>query len=213
MNISTDLTVWIGAFLTISIFSFLYRDNPLFRFAESVFIGVSTGYIFCINVFEVLEPKLLRNLGEGRVIYLVPLLLGILLFFRNRERYRWATSLPLVFFVGIYTGLNLVVYAKGYVLDQALASMAPLLVFDSGGEVNMTDTFNSLLMMLGVVSVSVYFLNGRSKRWCVTSARNVGAIYLMVAFGAAFGYTVMARVSLLIGRLNFLFSDWLGIVK
>ena len=27
---------------------------------------------------------------------------------------------------------------------------------------------------------------------------------LMVAFGAAFGYTVMARISLLIGRMGFL---------
>ena len=34
----------------------------------------------------------------------------------------------------------------------------------------------------------------------------------MVAFGASFGYTVMARVSLLIGRLEYLFSDWLGLL-
>jgi hypothetical protein len=32
----------------------------------------------------------------------------------------------------------------------------------------------------------------------------VGIWVLMVAFGASFGYTVMARISLLIGRVEFL---------
>jgi hypothetical protein len=35
----------------------------------------------------------------------------------------------------------------------------------------------------------------------------------MVAFGAGFGYTVMARISLLIGRMSFLLGDWLGIIE
>jgi hypothetical protein len=34
----------------------------------------------------------------------------------------------------------------------------------------------------------------------------------MVAFGAAFGYTVMARISLLIGRMQFLLGDWLHLM-
>ena len=35
----------------------------------------------------------------------------------------------------------------------------------------------------------------------------------MIAFGASFGYTVMARVSLLIGRIQFLLHDWLGVIQ
>jgi len=41
----------------------------------------------------------------------------------------------------------------------------------------------------------------------------IGIIFIMVGFGAAFGYTVMARISLLIGRLQFLLGDWLGIIQ
>jgi hypothetical protein len=36
--------------------------------------------------------------------------------------------------------------------------------------------------------------------------------YMMVFFGATFGYTVMSRVSLLIGRMEFLLGDWLGLL-
>jgi hypothetical protein len=35
----------------------------------------------------------------------------------------------------------------------------------------------------------------------------------MVGFGATFGYNVMGRISLLIGRFLFLFTDWLGFVQ
>jgi hypothetical protein len=35
----------------------------------------------------------------------------------------------------------------------------------------------------------------------------------MITFGASFGYTVMSRMSLLIGRIDFLFGDWLGMIR
>jgi hypothetical protein len=40
----------------------------------------------------------------------------------------------------------------------------------------------------------------------------VGVWFLMIAFGASFGYTVMARVSLLIARVQFLLRDWLHVL-
>jgi hypothetical protein len=30
----------------------------------------------------------------------------------------------------------------------------------------------------------------------------------MVSFGASFGYTIMARISLLIGRMDYLIVEW-----
>ena len=38
----------------------------------------------------------------------------------------------------------------------------------------------------------------------------VGIWFIMISFGAHFGYTVMGRVSLLIGRVQFLIEDWIG---
>src|SRR5687768_15727459 len=35
---------WAAALLTLAIFSFLFSDNPLFKLAEHIFIGVGTGY-------------------------------------------------------------------------------------------------------------------------------------------------------------------------
>ncbi|GAI60092.1 unnamed protein product, partial [marine sediment metagenome] len=41
---SKSIMVWIAAILTLSIYSFLYRDNIFYKFAEHLFVGVSVGY-------------------------------------------------------------------------------------------------------------------------------------------------------------------------
>ena len=48
--------IWIAAFLTLCIYSFLYRDNPFYRFAEYLFVGVSLGYSIVLNIHQGLYP-------------------------------------------------------------------------------------------------------------------------------------------------------------
>lgn len=68
---------------------------------------------------------------------------------------------------------------------------------------------NSLLIALGVFTSLFYFFFSVEQKGVLGGVSRVGIWFLMVAFGASFGYTVMARISLLIGRLQFLFGDWL----
>ena len=44
--------VWCIVLLTLSIFSYLYGDNPFYKAAEHIFVGVSAGYIFTITFEE-----------------------------------------------------------------------------------------------------------------------------------------------------------------
>ncbi len=53
-----DVGIWIGALLTLCIFSFLYRDNPLYKFAEHLFVGVSAGYFIVLRFWTVIVPNL-----------------------------------------------------------------------------------------------------------------------------------------------------------
>jgi len=69
--------------------------------------------------------------------------------------------------------------------------------------------FNSLFMWIGVFTGLVYFFFSVEHRGLMGGVSRVGIGILMITFGASFGYTVMARISLLIGRLQFLFGDWL----
>jgi hypothetical protein len=55
--------VWVGAILTLGILSFLYKDNPFYKVAEAIFLGISAGYWFVSLFYQSLLPKLFDNLG------------------------------------------------------------------------------------------------------------------------------------------------------
>ena len=58
LHVSTDFAVWIAAALTLFVFSFLYKDNPLYKFAEHLFVGVSAGYYIVLNYWTVIVANL-----------------------------------------------------------------------------------------------------------------------------------------------------------
>ena len=61
---STDPYVWIAAILTLGVFSFLYKDNPLFCAIEHLLVGLSTGYMFVTYWHNVFIPELVTPLWE-----------------------------------------------------------------------------------------------------------------------------------------------------
>src|SRR5574339_456647 len=100
MHLSTDFGVWIAALLTLGIFSFLYKDNPVYKFCEHLFVGVSAGYWVVLTFFSVVRPNLLDPLwvgffgpGSGPTaqtwFLFIPLILGVMLFSRFFPRGDW----------------------------------------------------------------------------------------------------------------------------
>ena len=75
----------------------------------------------------------------------------------------------------------------------------------------MASSFNAILFMVGIISSMLFFFFSREHKGALGAASRLGVWFLMVSFGAGYGYTVMSRISLLIGRFQFLLHDWLGI--
>jgi hypothetical protein len=71
----------------------------------------------------------------------------------------------------------------------------------------------ALISFVGVVCSVLYFFFSREHKGALKWASKTGIIYIMIGFGASFGFTVMARISLAIGRFYFLLRDWLGIIS
>mgnify|MGYP006982494121 FL=1 len=74
------------------------------------------------------------------------------------------------------------------------------------------DSFLNLILIIGVLTAIVYFFFSIEHKGLVGKTARVGIWFLMITFGAAFGYTVMGRIALLAIRLEFLFDDWLWII-
>lgn len=218
---------WIAALLTLFIFSFLYRDNPFYKFAEHLFVGTAAGYGVALEYHNVVLPNLLRPLlrGEGiilsdRLWLLVPLFLGILLFTRFFGRTSAFSRWSIAVMVGAYSGLAIIGAAQGDLVAQIQANLIPVVSRDAWvallkqpGFFSFLAFLSNPLLVLGLLFTLVYFFFSVEHRGTVGGLAKVGIWFLMVSFGASFGYTVMARVSLLIGRVHFLLSDWLHVIR
>lgn len=196
--------VWIMALLTLCVFSFLYRDNPLYRFAEHLFVGAAAGYLLAVQYQNVLRPNMITPLGEGKFLSLVPLTLGVLLLGRLSQKTSGFSRWAIAFYVGIYSGIAVPTYMQAQIFAQLADATKP---WGAGWT-----AVNSALVLIGFLTVLAYFFFSAPHTGLHGVASRVGIWFLMVAFGASFGYTVMARVSLLISRVQFLLRDWMGIL-
>jgi hypothetical protein len=195
---------WIAAFLTLCVFSFLYRDNPFYRFAEHLFVGAAAGYLLAVQYQNVIKPNVIGELNQGNMLPLVPLALGIILLGRLWPRTSGIARWSLAFYVGIYSGIAIPSYLQAQIFAQLADQVKP---FAPGW-----GAVNSALILIGFITVLSYFFFSAPHRGLHGLSARVGIWFLMVAFGASFGYTVMARVSLLIARVQFLLRDWLHLL-
>lgn len=208
------LGTWLAALLTLFVLSFLYRDNPFFRFAESLFAGVSLGYYVGIVLDQTLKPNLFEPLRTDFVAnndLMIAGVLGALLYMRYVPRIGWVARYGLAVYVAYYIGVEFTRKVHGEVLPLMGRTIQPLddWSFTSLGAFFTSPSFLSLMAIVGTYSVLVYFFFSREQGPVTRRISRVGIWFLMVSFGAAFGFTVMGRVALLIGRINFLIYDWL----
>ena len=193
------LGIWVAGFLTLVIFSFLYRDNPVYRTAEHIYVGVSAGYYIAIMWHNVLLPNLILPLfRDGHVLLVIPGILVLLLFTRFLPRGGWLARWPIAVYVGAYAAINLQQYVQGDILPQIQATIFPL------------RRVGDIVILAGTLTTLSYFFFSREHTGPLGVSAKAGMWFLMISFGAAFGTTVMSRMSLLIARAYFVIHEWLG---
>ena len=197
--------IWLITFFTLALFSFLYKDNPVYRIAEHIFAGLSAGYYVGLYWDTVIIQQLWDPMLSGRWWLFIPGIMGFLMFARFWPRYSWVSRISLAFVMGTISGVFIISQLHGLVLPQMMATMLPLVSGDGFGPLLL-----SLIVVLGVISTLVYFYFSKEHTGLLGYTAKVGIWFIMVSFGAHFGYTVMGRVSLLIGRVQFLTESWIG---
>jgi hypothetical protein len=234
MNFWDILGIWIAAFLTLAILSLVIKENPIYRFAEHIFVGVSAGYGLVNTIQQAIWPQikgglldekyLIFKLGEitlfgqkvaflswGQFSVILGIILGLMIITKLEifgyipvvRDFRWIALFPLAYTIGIYTGIGLTATFQGFIYPQIRATFLPL-----WGE-NFWQVFSNWVFVLGVITSIMYFFFSTEHKGIMKPIVRLGIIFIMVAFGASFGYTVMGRISLLLGRIYFLFNQWL----
>ena len=210
MTLGTLFGAWVAAGLTLFIFTFLYKDNPLFKLAEHLYIGISVGYTI-VKTYDTVVVRLIYQpmVKEGDWTLLAPLAIGTLMLARYVPNASWLSRYAFAFIVGVGSGLAIPRIVSSYILKQIEDTVRPLatMVPMEGPAftyslLDPSSNLNAIILLAGVVCVLFYFFFSIEHAGPVRMAARAGILFLMISFGAAFGYTVMARMSLLIGRLS-----------
>ena len=216
MYMTTGIWPWLAAALTLAIYSFLYKDNPFYKIAEYIFVGLSAGYWASYMFWNYAKPNLFDPLfwpGDAARNYwnIIPLILGLLMFTQLFRQTSWMVRFPLTFVLGVALGLQIIAAVEGDIIPQLAGTFDPFLKSNFAAY-NFWQAAGSIVILAGVITTLTYFFFSVEHRGGFGLSAKAGVYFLMISFGASFGYTVMARISLLIGRLQFLLGDWLHVI-
>ncbi len=190
----------ITALLTLAVYTILVGDNPVYKLAEHLLLGLTIGYSLVITVKTVLIPQAIAPLGQGSIAAIIPVVLGSVMFLRVHPRLVGWSQIPLALLIGAGAGAAIPAMMQARVLKQVSATVS-----GSG-------TLDGVIILLGVAVTVMYFVFTRPHTGVWGRGAVAGRYFMMIFFGATFAYTVMSRMALLIGRIEFLLGDWLRVI-
>ncbi len=212
------LIVWLGALATLGVYSILYRENPVSRLFEHIFVGLSVGYMVAVTWTETLRDKWYLPMIHDREWYWIfAPIIGLLFYFIFSRKLSWMARLAMGLFFGTAAGQTF----RGFFpifWPQVTGSFKPLRAHPATATMPGLTWGDAILhnwlfviILLAVMSYFFFSIRPESGAGKVqTKTASLGRWFLMIAFGAMFGNTVMARLSLFIGRVDFLLHQWLG---
>jgi hypothetical protein len=203
--------LWIGAALTVWLFSFAFKDNALYKLAEHLFVAIAGAYSFTI-AFDGIIRTGINPIQQGDVTRIVPLILGCFFFAKYFGKYSWIARFGPAFAIGVGLGISVTTAPEGFVLAQVKSTMLPLWTADP------ITALTNILVVLIVLGGLTYFMftfvpgiRGPKKKTPATLLYDVfmkiGIYGMMIGFGTLFASTIVSRVAYLIGRLTDLIAS------
>ena len=217
-NLTEFIGLALGFLFTILIFSYLMGDNPFFRLAIHVFIGVSAAYVAIITINNVLIPRLIMPLINGssgeRILSIVLLIPSLFLFFkitRLRRAGNWAVAI----LVGIGAAAAVGGAITGTLFPQILGTINS--VDPSAYTVTTSrwdQAINGLIIVIGTISTLLYFhfgtqdIPGQSDERLpfIEAISKVGKVFLAITFGALYAGVYLSALAALVERLSFIWD-------
>ncbi len=205
-----------GALGTLAILSLVFKENKFYRLFEHIFLGLALGYDLEVTWTQVLRPQFWDPMvKDGYWAMAMTIPIGLMFYGMYTQRFAWMSRLLFGIFFGLAAGTVFQGVAQGFI-PQVTTSFKPLVPpAPTPGDAHATlhavsYVLNNALFIIILVSVLIYFFFAfEQKSKFVVNTAKLGRLFLMFAFGAIFGSTIMTRMALLIDRMYFLFVEWL----
>mgnify|MGYP001033605814 FL=1 len=199
---SRDPVIWVSSIVTIIAFSYLFKENELYKAVEHLYVGVAAGYTLVMGYNNIVSKVWTPLTRDKNFVVLIPAILGLMLYVPYvSKQYSWVKRIPIAAIVGIGMALTARTQIMQQFVGQIKATVGPV------------KDINSLIILLGTVGTLCYFLFTLRPSLPVKTGSEIGKWTIMVTLGAAFGAGIMGRISLLIDRMFLIFRDWIPLIK
>jgi hypothetical protein len=205
----------IGFTLTLMIYSYIIGDNPLFRLAVNILVGVSGGYAGVVVLERVILPVFAQfranEFSVQTLLWLVPILLALLLILQRMPGFSWLGDNALALMVGVGSAVALVGAISGTLLPQIL---------HFGDNTNLSLLEGIIVAVLTVCTLFTFYFTGRKtekgewKRplW-LRGIVPIGQTVLMITFGFLFATIISTSLVLLTQRIDFYFTQLMQLLS
>jgi len=201
MNIVDLVGVWVGAFVTLMVLSFLYKENLFFRITEYVFTGLASGYAFAASLRLFVNQALTPIFLGGNLTFIVPVILGALFYAQFTKKYSSLYRLPLSLSLGYGLGVTIWSVFAEFFVKQITATMVPIITG------NALVTLDNVVLVVGTSLSLSYFLLHREQKGTWGGITKIGKYFILASLGAVFGSNVLGRMAIIIQRIQFLVGD------
>jgi hypothetical protein len=192
--------MWVQAIVVIAVFSFLYKDNPVFAAAQNFYVGCAAGHGLILAIAN-FKAKAMVPLSQGQMLTIIPLVLSVMLLLRFVKGYGWISRIATAVPIGVGAGVALRAIPAAQILKQVLPTITNL------------NTIDGWIILVGSICTVIFFLFTVKQTPVVRTMSQVGLAFMCITFGVTFAGAILTYVSIFYGPAGQVFKDWLGIVK
>lgn len=205
------ISALVGLILTLMVFSYLIGDNPLFRVAVYLFIGVASGYAATVVWHYVLIPRLSQLLTAFNPLSLVPLILGVTLLAKLLPRIAWIGNFAMAVLVGVGAAAAVGGALIGTLMPQAQAAIDEFDILSAGSGLEAVSRLLEGAILLGgtvFTLASFHFTAGRAadggpkRNRVLEGVAWIGRIFIAITLGVLFAGVYMSALTAMIERLS-----------
>lgn len=204
----------LGFFFTVALLTYIIGDNPVYRVALHLFIGVSVGYVTLVVIYQVLGPRLFEPLLStdpvATVLAVVPLVLFLFLIFKLAPGTSALGNVGVAYLLGVGAAVAVAGAITGTLLTQIESSWTP----------NAGNLLNHVVILAGTVLTLYYFqfwvrgrtATGEAERLpFVQFVSELGKGFMVITLGAIYGGMILSGLAVL-GGLMVSLSGWIAVL-
>jgi hypothetical protein len=186
----------VASWICIMLYTMLYGDNPVSRTAEHIYTGILAAYELVVNLEFFWNKGVVQITRPGTAHYIIPVILGIMIYARLNESTRWLYRYPMAVLMGAMLGVTIRTTVFSQIIDQMIGNLPPIAPLTG---VSAGVAVNNLIIIIGYLCAITFFIFSREFTGPERYVHRLGRLVILGGFGATYGNTVSYRYELMAG--------------